>query len=488
MSLSFQIARIILVLYYIRPQDWLPGLAGWNIMKPVTLVGIIALINRPGGLDFRSLFRTPVDWAMLAYGAYIVLTSATMVDTFKAFYPLGVYFLLTAQGIQSEGELEKYLRLWAILLVILAVLAVGSLFGIDLTGARAATDAQQGRLSLGTYMHNNPNALGHSVVAAIPLVYVFWFSKQSIISRLSAVLVWWLVYYCIQETESRGAFVVCAGGLLLTFSFGKPKLVQVLLVSMALVGGGSMVALMPRMGKGIRADEGVQGRMLAWEQAKIAMQTNRFGVGYDKFLAHIRWRQGRYVYVIPKATHGSYVKLGADLGYPGLFFYLLVVAACLRSAMLRVRFVEGGGMRRARDALFLSLAMAAVSGWMIDRAYALEFFLLAGAFSAYHRILLQEEERARAAARDGEGESGEILESGVDFSSPAAADPVLTAAVPAVVFGPDLQSRLVLPGEKEARRERPLWHRLGFLELAAAGVFTLAAVQVWDRVLMSFLW
>jgi hypothetical protein len=487
-TLSVHVARIILVLYYIRPQDWLPGLAGFNIMKPVTLVGLIALFNRDGGIDFRNWFRTPVDWAMLAYGAYIVFTSTTIIDTFKAFYPMIVYFLLTSQGIQTEGDLTKYLRLWAILLVVLAALAVGSLFGVDLTGARAATDAQQGRLALGTYMHNNPNALGHSVVAAIPLLYVFWFFKQSIVSRLVAVLVGWLVYYCIEQTESRGAFVVCAGGMLLTFSFGKPKVFQILMVSVALVGGGSVMALMPRAGGGLRGDEGVQGRMLAWEQARVAMQTNRFGVGYDKFLAYIRWREGRYVYVIPKATHGAYIKLGADLGYPGLFFYLLVVAACLRSAILPVRFIEGAGIRRARDALFLSLAMAAVSGWMIDRAYALEFFLLAGAFSAYHRILLEAEERQREKSRDGQVETADDAETvGVDFSSPVLPDSVMAAAVPSVVFGPDLQGRLVLPGQEDNRRSRPLWRRLGFIELGAAALFTVTAVYVWDRVLVSFL-
>jgi len=475
--MNFMVAQIILALYYLRPQDWVPGMSGWNIMKPVTLLGIIALFNRPAGLDVRNLFRNPVDWAMLLYGGYIVLSSDSVFDTLKAFYPFIVYFLLTSQGLANESELAHYLKLWAILLLILAGLAVASLFGFDLTGGLPMTEIQKGRLSLGTYMHSNPNALGHSVAAAIPLVYVFWFSRQPIGSRIFAVLACWLVYFCIEKTESRGSFVVCAAAMILSFSFGKPKIVQAFVVALALITGGSLVAIMPRMAGGLRSDEGVQGRMLAWEQARTSMQTNRFGAGYEKFTAYIRWREGRFVHIIPKATHGSYIKIGADLGYPGLFFYLLIFAACLRTMTLRIPSSEGDVLRKARDALFLSLAMAAFSGWMIDRAYHLEFFLLAGAISVYHRLLAQQSEQ-------------EILSSTPSDAPPedgAIAEPILAAA-PLTAFGPGLAPHIVLPEAQTKDRVRPFWNRLGLPEIAAAAAFTYTTVFVWERILSSFLW
>jgi hypothetical protein len=482
--MNFAIARVILILYYIRPQDWVPGMSGWNIMKPVALLGVIALFNRPGGLDVRNLFRTPIDWAMLLYGAYIVFTSDTGIDTFKAFYPFIVYFLLTSQGLEREQDLTRYLKLWAVLLLILAAMAVASLFGLDLTGARAVTEGQQGRLAIGTYMHSNPNALGHSVAAAIPLVYVFWFSKQPVVSRLLAILACWLVYYCIEQTQSRGSFVVCAGAMLLSFSFGKPKIVQVFIAALALIAGGSVVAVMPRMAGGLRSDEGVQGRMLAWEQARTAMQTNNFGVGYEKFIAYIRWREGRYVYIIRKATHGSYIQIGADLGYPGLFSYLLIVAACLRTVTLPIPPSEGDALRKARDALFLSLAMAAVSGWMIDRAYSLEFFLLAGAFSAYHRLLLQRNEAERLT----ESPLIETANDGAESSSLAAAS-TLQSAVPIVSFGPGLEPHLVAPASPaKIPRISEIWSRLGLIDLVVAVGLAYTVIAIWERVLASFLW
>jgi hypothetical protein len=267
--------------------------------------------------------------------------------------------------------------------------------------------------------------------------------------------------------------------MLLSFTFGKPKLVQALLISLALVGGGSAMAIMPRMGKGIRSDEGVQGRMLAWEQARLAMQTNRYGVGYEKFHAFIRWKEGRYLRVIPKATHGSYINIGADLGYPGMFFYMLVIAASLRTAMLPIPIAGRDRLRRARDALFLFLAMSVVSGWMIDRAYALEFFLLAACFSAFHRILLRENEELRAVEK-GEGE--------VPNPDAEQSEVELRSAVPAVTYGPDLKPTLVLPSAAKAQIVRPLWRRLGVIEFVLAGGFTYATVAVWDRILSSFLW
>ena len=269
--------------------------------------------------------------------------------------------------------------------------------------------------------------------------------------------------------------------MLLTFVFGKPKLVQVFLISFALVGGGAAMAIMPRMGNGIRGDEGVQGRMLAWEQARLAMETNRFGVGYDQFHALIRWREGNRVEIIPKATHGSYIKIGADLGYPGMFFYMLVIAASLRTAMLPFSTLERDRLRRIRDALFLSLAMATVSGWMIDRAYALEFFLLAACFSSFHRLLLEENEQKRA-VQEGE-RAGEEEAAGVERS-----EGQLPSAVPTITYGPDLKPSLVLPSASKEPMVRRLWQRLGVVEFALAGLFAYAAVSIWEQVLRSFLW
>jgi hypothetical protein len=484
--MSFFIARLILALYYIRPQDWVPGMSGWNIMKPVALIGVIGLFNRPQGLDPRSLFSNPIDWAVLLYGGYVVLSSDSAFDTLKAFYPFIVYFLLTSQGLANEQELTGYLKLWAVLLLILAGLAVASLFGFDLTGGRPMTELQKGRLALGTYMHSNPNALGHSVAAAIPLVYVFWFSKQPIFSRLLAVLACWLVYYCIEQTQSRGSFVVCAAAMLLSFSFGKPKFIQVFIAALALITGGSLVAIMPRMAGGLRSDEGVQGRMLAWEQARTAMQSNRFGVGYERFTAYIRWREGRFVHIIPKATHGSYIKIGADLGYPGLFFYLLIFAACIRSVTLRIPPSKMDILRRARDALFLSLTMTAFSGWMIDRAYHLEFFLLAGAISVYHRLLLQQNELERTAEAS-PAATDEDIDNPRALSDSEHVAPLKTA-LPSVAFGPGLKPHIVVPSPAKSPGERKMWSRLGLIELAAAAGLTYAVVAVWERILASFLW
>jgi hypothetical protein len=467
--MNFRIALLVLGLYYLRPQDWFPGMLGWNLMRPVALVGLIALATRPQGAGFGSLIKTPIDWAMLLYVGFIVITAPEPIDTLKAMLPLAVFYLLTAQGIQERGELVSYFKWWAGLLVALAGIGVAGLYGIDLTGSRGIYESMGERLAIGTYMHNNPNALGHSVITALPLAYALWFRDRDMGSRVVAVGMILLAGYCVVLTQSRGAFVVGVGATVLMVVFGKPKVVQVLVVAAAVVMGSTILAAMPRMGGGLRSDEGVQGRMLVWEQARQVVEAKNTGEGYRKFDGVIRWRQGNRTLYLRKATHGSYIQIGADLGKYGLFFYLLVLWCCLRTTLMKLpRDDEEEVLVRARACLFLLLAAGVASGWMIDRAYHMEYFLLAGACSAFYRQVV--------AGREREVKEGEASQKGEG------------EAEVSVGFGEDKMPKVVVVGGGEGKVARPPWRRIWLIDVAAAAAATWAVIWVWDWILKSFLY
>jgi hypothetical protein len=461
-------AILFLVIYYIRPQDWVIGLVGFQVVKPIILLGLFSLLNRERSLAPGDFFKTPLDWAVLFYAAYIVLTSSGIIGTAKALAPVIVFYWLTVLALDSEEKIMRYMKWWTVMLLTLAGFGVAQLYGVDFTGGQEITDSFNDRLSLGTWTHNNPNALGHSVVVAIPMVYFLLFWKSTTIRRVCSVLLILLAAYAAKETESKGAFLVGGGAVVLAAIFGRPKFVQILILAAALAGGGTLLAMLPRMDEmqSMGSDEGVQGRMLAWEIARTASRNNTYGEGYRQFQAYVRWTDGA---MYPKATHSSYVRIGADLGYPGLFFFLLILWCNLR--VLITLKTDSLDLERCRRMLFLILATYAVSGWMIDRSYHTEYFLLAACCAALHRLQLQEEqpEEPRMVAV-GESNNGDL---------PPSPHRVIE------IHYDDSSQNLGAADASLAKQKLQKWNRLGFIDVGIAVFLTWLTLETWDYLLKN---
>lgn len=462
MDLFFVI--LFLVIYYIRPQDWVPGLIGYSIVKPIILLGLFSLLNRERTLSPEDFFKTPLDWAMLFYTVYIILTTPSgLIATAKGFAPLPVFYWLTVLALDREEKMLRYMKWWTAMLIILAAFGIAQLYGIDLTGGQPQTDFFKGRLSLGTWTHNNPNALAHSVVVAIPLVFFLMFWKSTFVRRIISALLILLAFYASVETKSKGAFVVGGGAIVLALVFGRKKIVQILIISAAFAGGGTLLAMMPRMEEmnSLGSDEGVIGRMLAWEIARTSSINNTYGEGWKVFRAYVEYEGGVY----PKACHSTYVRIGADLGYPGMFFFLLIIWCCFR-ILISVK-TNNLDFERCRRMLFLLLATYIVSGWMIDRSYHTEYFLIAACCAAMHRLQLAQGREIQAP------ESPEIALSNNGNST---SNPDRTINV--IYDEPDLQ-----PGEVEPKNKLQKWTHLGIVDLFAAYVIMRIAFEVWDYIM-----
>ena len=123
---------------------------------------------------------------------------------------------------------------------------------------------------------------------------------------------------------------------------------------------------------------------------------------------------------------------------------------------------------RCRRALFLLLLGFIASGWMINRQYHTEYFLLVAVAAALHRLRLASEAAGGAALLD-----EDLFDVGGDTS-----DPMSAASVAA------------LPNEVTENVEpqtpvRPIWNRLGVLDLAAAGGMTWGVLWIWDYILKN---
>lgn len=460
--MDFRLSLFFLFLYFIRPQDWVQAFIGANVVKPLMVAWIVALMSRRESSPMAGLLTTPHDWLIMIYFSYVVWNAPESQATFSAFLPLIVFYVLTVQSLTEWDRVLGYLRFWNWMLLGIAAIAVASRYGMDLTGAVDMTEQNFGRLAIGTWLCDNPNALAHTVVLAIPLSYYLFFWKKSLAGFVGFALSSILAGACIFYTESKGAFLVGGGLVVLIYVIGRPLLVKIFVIATAAILGVSALSFLPRMEKmgDLRSDEGVQGRLMAWEMARNVTQTTNTGVGWRQFIAMITW-QGE---TLKKATHSSYVQIGADLGVYGIFLFVGGLWASGHSLLVAQRLTrEHPDRERCRRMALIMLLAYAFSSWMINREYHTEYFLLIAIAASIHRLCKAEDAEIRESLTD-EASLSMVLETRVKEDSGL---PVLTVSA----------------AEDDALNKRPLWNSFGLADLAACAGLTWAVLAIWDYVL-----
>jgi len=477
--MEFFFAVFFLLFYFLRPQDWVPGLIGMNLIKPIIVTWVAALfMGRSIASPLPGLLKTPHDWIILSYFLYVVWTAPDSMGAFTGFLPLVAFYFLTVQSITSWERMVSYLKWWTIALVAVAFIANLIPLGIDLTGGKAYME-EFGRLCIGTWLHGNPNALAHSVVVVLPVAYLLYFWRGTSVGKWIIFPIFAaLAYWCVFQTASKGAFLVGGITLVSVFVIGRPKFVQVSVIVVAFTVGMSALSFLPRMAQmnDLRSDEGVQGRLLAWEMARAVTKRQSTGAGWQQFVALIDWKEGNnIIHDIPKATHSSYVQVGADLGTYGLFLYVAGLW-CAVHTLLRFR-PANDDEDRCRRALAVLLLATAVSGWMINRQYHTEYFLVIAATAALHRLRMSREGAVDALPAARQEEDKYLVD-------PEDEEPTIE---PDKEPEPETLAPIFSTSEKdpESLPPKPFWNRLGVIDLAVCAGLTFAIFWVWDYIIQN---
>ena len=491
-----------LVLYYLRPQEWPIGLGEVQFVRMTMLAGLASLSLRARGFRPSDLFRTPHDWAVLAFWLWIVLSSPTPWLTFKESANLYVFYVVIVQTLYTVPRLNVFVGWWTFLIAAVAGLALLSLYGIDPLGSLEITElTMKNRLVLNLSIFNNPNALGHSVVPAIPLLYYFCIWKKPVVLRAIGISLMVMVGYCIFLTESKGAFIAGGATIVATLTFGRPKTVQAIIIIAAAMFGGTVLFALPRMQElnKSKTDEAIQGRVIAFTHGYKMMTTTEHGVGFhhwqESFLAgHYRFKQTKAEKdakktppILYKAPHSSYVGIGAELGYPGFFLLFGILYCCLRT--LITAKTSTPDEERIRRILFVLIVSYMVSSWMVDFAYRPTFFMFAAATAALHRHLLGlHDEKDRELSETAE----RALQPHVPawrarlVPQPALAGALAQMGVPAAVMTLEPLPANAREPEPEARpisRIAYAWNRIGPVDFALAAAMTYAAIRYWSYLL-----
>ena len=390
--MDFICACLLLFLWFVRPQDIFSVISGVSLVKYLMYAGIFATFRRPAGLTAAKVWATPMDWLVTAYCVWAIYVTQDHTAAFKEVFTYFSFHVVTALALSSWSRIETYINCWLISLGTLALLAVSTHWGFELVkGSAELTMAFHNRLTLNTWIFRNPNALGHGVLTLIPAGIAWFMMSGGKLRVLGAVMIG-LAVHCVLLTESKGAFLAGAGGLTLLFLFKRPVWFQMVVLLMVWGVGLAALKSLPRMNTLSKDDEGIQGRMIVWQQAKASMEATGTGAGLKTFQGFVAVRVAKVhkTFYMPIATHGSYVRQGADLGYVGLMLFAGIFYGGAR-VLLSAKTEAGSEAQRAQRAIYAILATTAVSCWVVDRAYHMDYFLLSGLVSAFHRRFLPPE-------------------------------------------------------------------------------------------------
>jgi hypothetical protein len=381
---------VFLMLVYIRPQEWVSGMESLRPVRLVMLWALAALFfrSRPKPIAVRDFFRTPHDYIMWAFFLWMAFATRPMWDTFSANKSLLIFYLATVNILTSLRRIEEFLWWWVAMILLVSLMGVGVEYGIDPTHARDMMEYHmKGRLVLGMSIFNNPNALGHGIAPLAPMMYYLMIWRRPFSTRLLALALLPLPAYCVYLTESKGAYISSAMALTGGLIFGRPKIVQIVMLVVAVNVGGTLLYSLPRMGvlrsgHASAKEGGIAGRVFAFRYGWDVYHRSTRGLGKGRFQRSIERERGWNI-----SPHSAFVQIGAELGPTGLFLYLGILYVSMKTLVLASCGSEQE--ERIRRALFGAILAFCISGWLITFTYRAHFFFQAGIVAAFHRLLLK---------------------------------------------------------------------------------------------------
>jgi|SaaInlStandDraft_4_1057021.scaffolds.fasta_scaffold02500_2 hypothetical protein len=487
-SLDFVLATSFLILYYVRPHEWMSSMSSLQPITKVMAAALVAVFFYTGRrAEWRprhfltEFVRTPNDWIMIAFVAWILHASGDAKSTWGAIYPLLAYYIVVEHSLSTPRRMEIFAWVWLGLLLFLSTMAVLSEFEIDPFGSYDVTHGMyEGRLCLNLSIFKNPNALGHSVVMIVPMIWFLGIWHRVLLLKELSLPLFAMPFWCVYWTQSKGAFISGAVAMLASQAVGRPKWVQLAVVAVAYVVGTSALLLLPRMHEleSIRNDPGVRGRLAAWNFAWESFESLPEGLGYHQFTRRVPvFSEGRKT--MRKAAHSSYVEVAAELGKTGLYLWLGVIYFCFRGLLLcRTQTDQEERLRRL---LFCLVVIYMASSWMTNISYRGTFFIQTGVVAAFCRHMRRD--RGRTEADDEDEKSSDVPVSddsrSVELDTAEAPSPAVTAG------GPESgEESMAQPSSARMWSKvlaRPQWRHVITLAVDAALIYVLywAVIQAW---------
>lgn len=396
--MSFFLFILVTATLFIRPAEIVPALRDQPIYEMVVLtcfaVCCPAVLRQ---LTLRSLAVNPLTACIVGYLGILVLSGLWNFGPGQAcedgftFFKVLMYYLLLVAAVNTPGRLRAFLRLLAVLILALTVLALLQYHGIINIEALASIaqrqendiDATTGEAGVvlvrlcSTGIFHNPNDLSRILVVGMVLcLYAVGDSR----GRLG---VFWLIPlgvfgYALVLTHSRGGFMALLSSLAVLGAarFGKGKLIALAAVVLPLlfvVFAGRQTQLSTSEGTGHQRVQLWSDGFAAFKEAPV------LGIGMDAYPTIA----GRYV------AHNSFVHSYVELGFLG---GTLFAAACYLAVLLLMHREDGPatpddiGLQYKRPYILAIIVGYLVGLLSSSRNYSIPTYQLLGLAAVYGRL------------------------------------------------------------------------------------------------------
>ncbi len=314
---------LYIVVLYIRPQEYVPGLMGTPLV-PVSLLTAFAfwLMAQPKNFEASQHRLLLGLLAMMSFSVLLTGWVTGAIDVVTDFIPTLMLFYVTATSVDS---LKRFRDLSIVLTAVSTVIAIhgseqfASELGIGWTGAKMIEE----RITYLGFL-GDPNDLSMAFLMSLPLTLYVAKVSGSFIVRIacyaSAGTVLYAIYLCNSRGSMLGLLAMVAFYAIQRFGWVRSLIVGPLLLI-------PLLLLAPSRVSEISADEdSAAGRIDAWYEGFDMFKTHPlFGVGKGLFTEHH-----------PLTAHNSFVLAIAELGTVGYFFWLsiLIVSGLMLARIL----------------------------------------------------------------------------------------------------------------------------------------------------------
>ena len=380
-SLAYYALVVFTFLYYTRPQDVIPGLAGIPVEK---IVGGIAVLGVVAGLATRRLkARVPIEIKLLfLLFADLCLTipfaywrGGAFSVVFEQFSKAVLIALLVAMVMQNVSQLRRLIWVQAAAVAIMTGLSIA---------LRPGGDRLHGVLG---GIFENPNDLAVDIAINWPLCLALLLAARGPLRRAFWTVGLVVMLYGLIATFSRSGFIAMSVALLACFwEFGIRGKRVALVVLTGILGIASIAVAVSTphyvnrlqsivRGGGVDSDDQASleaRRQLLVSSLDLAIHHPIFGVGPGNFPAVTEsWH----------VTHNTYTEFAAEAGFPALILFLIILALAFRN-LRRVRktaaYAKSKEVQLFTGALWASLAAYLAGAMFASTEYNLfPYFMVA---------------------------------------------------------------------------------------------------------------
>lgn len=359
-EVSYWLLCFYFFLEYVRPQDIWTSLAVFPWAQTTLIACTVALIFERGR---RIRFLTPVTGLLAIFTVQLVLSSlfayepGRSIDGWTTYFNWLLVFFLAINIVDSSEKFYVFMLLFL-------------LWSFKMSQHAARSWASAGFAFRGWGVVGIGGWFGDSGEFGIQMTIFFALSAYMLASfwgrwgwtkRVLFGLLPMTAAIAVVGTSSRGALLgLTAVVLFMVLQTRKSKAI------LAGAGFGLLVLLLIPQQQIERfeqagEDKTSQARLTLWEDGfEILNRHPALGIGYDNWLPYYRRTYGGRL-----VPHNIFVEAGAELGYPGLVVFFLLVGATFRlnwrTRRMSLRFSDGGGFLRN-----MSLAFdAALVGYLV---------------------------------------------------------------------------------------------------------------------------